>query len=85
MAILNSRFRCLLPLVIGSFCLIQGAALAMSTNPMAQLAGMALWLCLPACAYYAWRAFKSLSPEAIVTVSPPEPEGEASEPDAHAE
>ena len=84
MAVLNNRFRCFFPLLIASFCLIQGAAWAMSADPFAQLLGMGLWLCLPACVYYAWRAFKRLSPAMVVAGSTPEPQGETSEPEVEA-
>lgn len=51
----KGRLLFLTPLGFGLFCLIQGAALAQSTKPLAQLMGLGLWLWLPACAYYTWK------------------------------
>jgi hypothetical protein len=51
----KGRLLFLTPLGFGLFCLIQGAALAQSASPLAQLMGLGLWLWLPACAYYTWK------------------------------
>ena len=52
MAAFSTRIRCLVPVVIGSLCLLQGAAPAMDRDPLAEILGMGLWLCLPVCIYY---------------------------------
>jgi hypothetical protein len=77
MAVFSTQIRCLVPVVIGSFCLIQGAALAMNRDPLAQILGMGLWLCLAVCIYYTWCAFKSLSPATVIAGTRTEPEGES--------
>ena len=75
----KDRLRCLAPLVLGIYCLLQGGALAFSPNPVIQLLGLGLWLWLPGCAYYAWRERKALLPRAVV-VKPV-----SSQPEAHEE
>jgi hypothetical protein len=61
MKTLKTEIEFFLPLVLGLYCLIQGAALAFSANAMIQLMGMGLWLWLPGCTYYSWRGYKALA------------------------
>src|SRR5437660_10944705 len=67
--ILSKQLQFYLWLIFGFYCLVQGCGLAMSASPVMQLLGLGLWIWLPACAYYTWRAYQALT--SAETAAPP--------------
>ena len=55
---LTSGLQVSAPLVIGSFCLIQGLWFVQAADPMVNLAGLALCMSVPSCLYLAWREYR---------------------------
>jgi hypothetical protein len=55
---LTSGLQVWAPLVIGSFCLIQGLWFVQAAEPMVNLAGLALCMSVPSCLYFAWRGYR---------------------------
>ena len=56
----RDKFLCVILLVCGLYCLIQGVLLTGSDNPLAMLLGYILWLWVPGCVYFTLKGAKSL-------------------------
>ncbi len=83
MTSLKNKILCLTPMVLGLYCLIQGALLVMSENSMVQLVGLSMWLWLPGCAYYGWKGRHAFASQAVavrVTIEQVESEDEMQSP-----
>jgi len=49
----------LVPAVLGLFCAVQGLILVERQDPLMQVLAVALFLWVPACAYFSWKTRKA--------------------------
>jgi hypothetical protein len=56
----QARILGLVPAVLGLYCAVQGLVLLDSQEPLIQALGVALFLWVPGCAYFSWKARKAL-------------------------
>jgi hypothetical protein len=67
---LKAKIVCLVPLMLGVYCLVEGLVLLGSEDPIIPGGGISLLLWLPACGYYAWRGRTAFARRAKVAPEP---------------
>ena len=69
---LKNKILCLVPPVIGLYCAVQGLLLIDNPDPLVQAFGISLFLWVPGCAYFSWKARTAASRAEARTVARPE-------------
>ena len=68
---MKDKILCVVPAILGFYCVLQGSLLFASDNFLVQCLGVGLFLWVPGCAYYTWRGRKAFSAKVVRSISVP--------------